>query len=424
MRVIPDIRKEKLEDAQEILDKAKIKYKDEEEKEFSLKVRRGRVIRTEPEIGEKIKNDEEITIYVSRLWLLPIIILLLIMFLFMFTTIGLSNIKPSNTPKIAKKGEGWVKEELVYVVKDVDLERLDYYEYCISEKKNMKSCEWKATKTKNALVSETGEWYVQFRGVYQDKTKSRKSNKLKVYVDNDAPVVKKVTKETTDSKIHITMSATDKGSGINKYYYKVGDGEWKEADKDFTIKGLDPNKEYNITVKVEDKAGNEYTVEFKATTKAKDKDKDKDNNSQDNSNNNGNNENNNNNDNNANNDNNGDNNPNNPSDNNNGKIIIPTIIITKMKMITTMTMTTMMMTITMIIQEQHQVEILEQHQVVKETNLEIMTMIIQEQHQEKKETNLEIMMTTMTMIKKKIRTKKTTKIKMMTKKKRSYQQLI
>ena len=54
-----------------------IKYKDEEEKVISLNTKKGYVVKTNPEIGKEV-NEEEVTIYVSRLKLLPIILIILI----------------------------------------------------------------------------------------------------------------------------------------------------------------------------------------------------------------------------------------------------------------------------------------------------------------------------------------------------------
>ena len=81
MKKVPELKNEKLEDAKEILDKAGILYEDDEEKEFSLRVRRGRVTRTEPKETEEIKNGEKVTLYVSKLWLLPFILIFILFFL-------------------------------------------------------------------------------------------------------------------------------------------------------------------------------------------------------------------------------------------------------------------------------------------------------------------------------------------------------
>lgn len=102
MKIVPVLKKEKFEDAKEILDKEKINYK--EEKEFSLFIRRGRVIRTEPEEGSEIKNSDEVTVYVSKLWLFPFLLFFIVLILLMFINIGISSIITNNRPLIEPNG--------------------------------------------------------------------------------------------------------------------------------------------------------------------------------------------------------------------------------------------------------------------------------------------------------------------------------
>ena len=104
MKIVPVLKKERFEDAKEILDKEKIKYK--EEKEFSLFIRRGRVIRTEPEERSEIKNNDEVVVYVSKLWLFPFLLFFIVLILLMFINIGISSIITNNRPLIESKWMG------------------------------------------------------------------------------------------------------------------------------------------------------------------------------------------------------------------------------------------------------------------------------------------------------------------------------
>ena len=71
---IPDIEREKVKSARTELDKLGILYR--LKKKFSLTVSKGKVIKTDPPVGEKVSKKDEITVYVSRLKLLPIIFFL------------------------------------------------------------------------------------------------------------------------------------------------------------------------------------------------------------------------------------------------------------------------------------------------------------------------------------------------------------
>ena len=53
------------------------------------------------------------------------------------------------------------------------------------------------------------------------------------------------------------IEATDKESGIKKYYYSIDGENYKETRKEFEIK----DKTEKISIKVEDKAGNKTIVE-------------------------------------------------------------------------------------------------------------------------------------------------------------------
>ena len=106
---------------------------------------------------------------------------------------------------------------------------------------------------KNVRVSKTGKWKVVFRGVDKAGNTSSNSNIEEVYIDNNNPIINKVSVKNKKVKIE----ATDKESGIKKYYYSIDGENYKETRKEFEIK----DKTEKISIKVEDKAGNKITVE-------------------------------------------------------------------------------------------------------------------------------------------------------------------
>ena len=273
---IPELKNEKLDDAKEILSNAGIKYEENEEKEISLSVRRGRVTRTEPKENKIINDEQKVTIYVSKLCLLPffLILLFLIIAIFLFSFVGTAII--NGRPTIARTHKGWVKSDVVYVTKDVDVQKLDKYEYCITKNRGIGKCEWKETKTKNTELSETGKWNVFFRGKYKNGKYSSVSNRVQVLIDNTAPVVSKTEKNETATTLKYNVTATDIGSGIKDYYYKIGNRDYKKVDSNFVINGLDSNTEYTITIRVVDNTGNVYELTFKdKTNQQKDNNNDK-----------------------------------------------------------------------------------------------------------------------------------------------------
>ena len=66
----------------------------------------------------------------------------------MFINIGISSIITNNRPLIESKEDGWVKSNIVYVKKDVDVNELDNYMYCVTKNKTSKKCELKETQEK------------------------------------------------------------------------------------------------------------------------------------------------------------------------------------------------------------------------------------------------------------------------------------
>ncbi|MBO5475349.1 MAG: PASTA domain-containing protein, partial [Bacilli bacterium] len=270
MKKVPELKNELLEDAKEILDKSGIPYEENEEREFSLTVRRGRVIRTEPKENEEIRNDEKVTIYVSKLWLLPfILIFILLLLLSIVMGIGVSKIYSNNRPIIESTYQGWVQKNVVYVKKDANVSEIDTYFYCVTKSKRSNKCEWKETKTKNTLLSESGKWNVFFKARYKNGKYSYISNRKEVLIDNNAPIINSITKNISSNSFSFDIKARDLESGIKSYSYKIGNKGYIEVDNKFTISKLDSNTEYTITIKIQDNAGNVYDVTFTERTKDK-----------------------------------------------------------------------------------------------------------------------------------------------------------
>ena len=159
--------------------------------------------------------------------------------------------KPT-APEITGGSKEWAQSRVVKVKKDSYAKKgLAYYEYCVGT--NLNKCVWKKTNTKNVRVSKTGKGKVVFRGVDKAGNTSSNSNIEEVYIDNNNPIINKVSIKNKKVKIE----ATDKECGIKKYYYSIDGENYKETRKEFEIK----DKTEKISIKVEDKAGNKTTVE-------------------------------------------------------------------------------------------------------------------------------------------------------------------
>ena len=298
--IMPDVVGEAIEDAEKILKEKNIEIT-EVKKKFDLFTKKDYVIKTEPEVGEKV--EDKVVVTVSRMKLLPLL-LLCILFAFggiMFGTGTISRILTTSAPKIESKTHEWTKSGIVVVTKDAKMiDEVKNYEYCVTKRKTTIGCKWEKTETKNVEISKSGVWNVYFRGIDLKGRKSKVSNRDYVRVDNDAPIIEKVKSSIGATTISLNVDARDEHSGVNTYYYKINDGEYVLGEKEYTLTNLEPNKEYKITIKVVDKVGNESEVEIKVTT-LENTNADANNNDGDNNNENNNNNNNNQNDNNENN---------------------------------------------------------------------------------------------------------------------------
>ena len=179
--------------------------------------------------------------------------------------------KPTS-PVIDGGSNEWKKESIIKVVKDAYTKNgLDYYEYCISENKSTKKCDFKKTETKNVKISVTGKYYVTFRAVDKEGKKGNLSNTEVVFIDNQNPVITNVVeKKITTNSIQVEVSAKDEHSGIEGYYYSIDGSTYEKGKSTYTYSNLEIGKEYTIYVKVVDKVGNITVLSMQVKTKEND----------------------------------------------------------------------------------------------------------------------------------------------------------
>ena len=262
---VPNIVGVSLDEAKEILEKANIEI-EKEKKKIDIFEKSGTVVKVEPKEETSLKKNEKVVLYVSDRKPILIIILLFLLCAFLGRTslgktiirgaedkvIRVLNLSKPTAPEITGGSKEWAQSQVVKVKKDSYAKKgLAYYEYCVGT--NLNKCVWKKTNTKNVRVSKTGKWKVVFRGVDKAGNTSSNSNIEEVYIDNNNPIINKVSIKNKKVKIE----ATDKESGIKKYYYSIDGENYKETRKEFEIK----DKTEKISIKVEDKAGNKTTVE-------------------------------------------------------------------------------------------------------------------------------------------------------------------
>ena len=280
IKKVPEVEGVSLKEAKEILEKANIEI-EKEKKKFNIFEKSGKVIKVEPKEKTKLKKNEKVVLYVNdRRPILVIILLFLLCALFMMFRSGtISTLINTTAPVIESKTHEWVKTGMVVVTKDAKMiDELKTYEYCVTNIKSTIGCNWQTTDTKNASIGVSGKWYVYFRGIDVRGRKSKASNREYVNVDNISPVVEKIKTSVGTTSIKVTIEANDTLSGINNYFYKIDDKDYVMGEKTYTFKNLEANKEYEITIKVVDKVGNETIVTKKVTTSTKKEDNSVDNN--------------------------------------------------------------------------------------------------------------------------------------------------
>jgi|GEM_PF-6560868 len=264
-RKVPNIVGVSLDEAKKILEKANIEI-EKEKKKIDIFEKSGMVVKVEPKEKTSLKKNDKVVLYVSDRKPILLIILLFLLCAFLGRTslgktiirgtedkvIRVLNLSKPTAPEITGGSKEWVQSQVVKVKKDSYAKKgLAYYEFCVGT--NINKCVWKKTSTKNVRVSKTGKWKVVFRGVDKAGNISSNSNIEEVYIDNNNPIINKVSVKNKKVKIE----ATDKESGIKKYYYSIDGENYKETRKEFEIK----DKTEKISIKVEDKAGNKTTVE-------------------------------------------------------------------------------------------------------------------------------------------------------------------
>lgn len=169
--------------------------------------------------------------------------------------------KPT-APLITGGSLEWTKERLIKIERDAkSASGIKYYEYCISDNDKLNNCKWQKTYTKNVIVSETGKFYIAFRGVSNDKSIGKNSNIEEVLIDNIAPKINDI--KITDSELlNIEILATDAYSGISNYYYSINDSNYNKVSKSFNLENILTPGVYKIKIKVEDQVDNYSELEF------------------------------------------------------------------------------------------------------------------------------------------------------------------
>ena len=169
--------------------------------------------------------------------------------------------KPT-APVITGGSLEWSKERLIKIERDAkSASGIKYYEYCISDNDKLNNCKWQKTYTKNVIVSETGKFYIAFRGVSNDKSIGKNSNIEEVLIDNIAPKINDI-KITNSELLNIKILATDAHSGISNYYYSINDSNYNKVSKSFNLENSLTSGVYKIKIKVEDQVDNYSELEF------------------------------------------------------------------------------------------------------------------------------------------------------------------
>lgn len=232
---IPDLEGKKVEDGKKILEEKNIKYEEETEKVYSLKIGKGKIVKTEPEKGKEYK-DKKIVIYESRSKALMLIIALVLLVVGLTGLTYGRDILESLSEQFIKTGirepkvdlEGFYDEEgkpmwtteNVIRIQNPD-KKIEKYKYCIRKTKDKKKCEWKETDIPVIEIPESGHIYITIIGIGPEG-KEGKPGEIEVYIDKEGPKVDSlIAIEVTETTIKVETKATDKLSGIDKYMYSI-----------------------------------------------------------------------------------------------------------------------------------------------------------------------------------------------------------
>ncbi len=142
----------------------------------------------------------------------------------------------------------------------------DVVEYCITETVGTENCSWNTVSAKPTIENYTLPAGDGTKIIYAYLKDEDGALSKKVYdritVDSSVPVVNGVTNTAYSfDYISVSVSATDVGGGIKSYYYKIGDGEYVASPaNNYTFKALGHGSDYEVSVYVEDVAGNKSEV--------------------------------------------------------------------------------------------------------------------------------------------------------------------
>ena len=165
-----------------------------------------------------------------------------------------------STPVISEGSSNWVKEAVIKIIKDSDSNRkIEYYEYCVSDKNDTTDCNWIRTDTKNATITENGHKYVFFRAV-TDNNKKSSIVSTEVFIDNNGPIVNGVSKLEDGNNLVIIVDAQDDLGGIEKYLYSLDGIYFFESNENYYIFTDTDETTKIVYVKVVDQAGNEVEL--------------------------------------------------------------------------------------------------------------------------------------------------------------------
>ena len=277
---IPDVRGMSVEAAKDRLLALDIEYNDDIEKEYSLRIKAGRVTRTKPEANSLYDKTKKVTIYESRNKLLLLFIMLALLAAGIFGLTYGKDILDSINEQILHVGDKspidvdlgeftdekgkpiWTNTNIIKINKTNS--KIGKYKYCISKDKSKEGCVWKETTVPNIVIEESGHLYITIIPV-GDKEYPEKN--VEIYIDTNAPKVDKLeVLEISANTIKVKTTALDRDSGIAGYYYSLNGMDYTEDGDTHIFKDLKPDTEYTIYVMIIDKAGNKTVVKVKART--------------------------------------------------------------------------------------------------------------------------------------------------------------
>lgn len=269
--LLPDI-------AGDVFDDHNIKYEIQDKKIISFFRDKNCVVKTTPKKGTSISADDVVKVYTCKFKIGPWILLGILLIGIILFILNRSGATPLffGEPQIDVDNKGFNTSSIIYVKDDADFNysKIDHYEYCINKSKNYNECTWNKTYTKSIKVSKSGIWYVWFKGISEDNDESALSNRLKVSIDNEAPIINDIDRTITTRSIEIRVNAKDTISGIDKYYYSIDNREYIEGNKSYIFTSLEENRKYVVKVRVVDKAGNFVETKMELNTFGSNKESD------------------------------------------------------------------------------------------------------------------------------------------------------